>query len=140
MHNPEFDHLRRRTSESTRPGPEVFKWWEGLPTAHRPVKLAKAFPRIVNKLAACWDNYVECDKYLSELMIDTKRFDRKGFPFDVAVELLALHDLRSRLVPHGVVQDAAGFSALQRSRKSYGETGSRAGLGTGELGLLPFSS
>jgi len=65
----------------------------------RPVKLAAAFPRIVNRMAKLWKMPREMDRYFEELLTDT-RGTRSGFPLGILMELGALKDYyRSKLYP-----------------------------------------
>ncbi|HEY0847859.1 MAG TPA: hypothetical protein VGE12_21010 [Noviherbaspirillum sp.] len=81
--------------------PATFKWMASLPSKTRPYELAKQFPRIANRLAETWPRPVHCERYLDELMMDS-RGDRQGFPADVAAEIAALkvHFLRAASTVH----------------------------------------
>jgi hypothetical protein len=70
-------------------GPHAFHWLAILPAATRPRALARHYPRIVNRVAEIWAQPLQCERYLDELMLD-KRGGRKGFPLDVASEIVAL--------------------------------------------------
>lgn len=85
----------------------TFKWMAGLPAKTRPYELAKQFPRIANRLAESWISPMRCERYLNELMMDS-RGNRKGFPADVAAEIAALkaHFLRPAAIEqHSVWRD-----------------------------------
>ena len=62
------------------------EWILSLPDEIRPLRLARQYPRVANKIAAAWKLPTACDKVLSELMID-HRGTRNGFPEDVALEI-----------------------------------------------------
>ncbi len=64
-------------------------WVLGLPQEIRPLRLARKFPRIANKLASVWKQPSACDKVLDELLID-HRGSRQGFPHEVALEISSL--------------------------------------------------
>jgi len=64
-----------------------------------PVKLAAAFPRIVNRMAKLWKIPREMDRYFEDLLTDT-RGNREGFPLGILMELTALKDYyQSRVFP-----------------------------------------
>lgn len=79
----------------------TFKWMASLPAKSRPYELAKQFPRIANRLAEAWDRPQMCERYLDELILDS-RGDRKGFPPGIAAEVTALkaHFLRAEPSVH----------------------------------------
>lgn len=83
-------HRDRMLSEKAR------VWSLRLPPDVNPVKLCERYPRIANRLAFLWRDEGLAGYYLDELLID-RRGDRRGFPAEVAVELVKLrefHDLR----------------------------------------------
>ena len=57
----------------------------------RPKELAAAFPRIVNHMAKLWKMPREMNRYLEELLTDT-RGKRKGFALNILMELSTLND------------------------------------------------
>ena len=57
----------------------------------RPMGLAAAFPRIVNRMAKLWKMPREMDRYFDELLADT-RGNRQGFPLKILMELSTLND------------------------------------------------
>jgi len=57
----------------------------------RPKELAASFPRIVNRMAKLWKMPREMDRYLEELLADT-RGNRKGFALKILMELSTLRD------------------------------------------------
>lgn len=87
----------RPRSEHVSISAQAQDWWSGLPSAYRPENLALQFPRVLNRVAACWNDLVCCDQYLRSLLVDLKRPHRQGFPPDVGLELMRLHGLRSKL-------------------------------------------
>lgn len=89
-------HHVRAFEKPSRPTEAVIKWWSRLAPPDRPIQLAKLYPRVLNKIVASWHDAAQCERILSELVIDTERYDRLGFPFEVMMELLALGDLRRR--------------------------------------------
>lgn len=66
-----------------------FKWIATLPANVRPHALARAYPRIANRLAEIWHRPVQCEKYLDDLVWD-RRGNRQGFPPPIAAEIAAL--------------------------------------------------
>jgi hypothetical protein len=68
----------------------TFLW--SLEQSVRPYQLAVRFPRIVNKLARVWPEPAQRDRYLDELLIDS-RGNRQGFPLRIPSELVALKEL-----------------------------------------------
>lgn len=86
----------RAPEKPSRPTEAVIKWWTGLAPTDRPMQLARQYPRVLNKIVANWHDKTRCERILSELVIDTERYDRQGFPFDVMMELLAVRELRQR--------------------------------------------
>jgi hypothetical protein len=57
----------------------------------RPYWLAVRFPRIVNKMAQLWRQPRQMDRYLDELLVDT-RGTRQGFPLRILAELVRLEE------------------------------------------------
>ncbi len=91
---------QRRPADATPIDKQVYRWWATLPENKRPVQLAKRFPRIVNRIAACWNLRGKCALYLSSLMVDPLRTDRRGFPYEIALEILALQTLLAEEDPN----------------------------------------
>lgn len=77
---------------------QAVTWLLSLDKAYFPTELAKAIPRIINKLAATWDYPVESGKYLDSLLLD-ERVGRQGFPMPILRELIALKTLRGKMAP-----------------------------------------
>ena len=98
----------RRRSDPPRTAPQVRTLNEHavallqiLPPHIRLVALRGGFPRIVNQLAAVWDDPRAFDNYVDSLLID-KRGKRQGFPFPVVAELTELRTYHQRHVrPRG---------------------------------------
>ena len=76
---------------------EAREWLAQLPRNVRPNLLMLKYPRIVNRVASLWSRPVQCEKYLDELLFDTRDGTRQGFPAAIAFELSYLktlvHDL-----------------------------------------------
>lgn len=66
--------------------PSTIAWVLGLPEEVRPLRLARNFPRVTNKIASVWKQPSACDKVLDDLLID-HRGTRQGFPQEVALEI-----------------------------------------------------
>ena len=78
--------------------PSARKWMNSIPVDYRPQALPIRFPRIVNLIAASWDNPKECTAYISSLLHD-QRGGRKGFPAEVIQDLQDLRVYYARLHP-----------------------------------------
>ena len=57
----------------------------------RPKELPALFPRIVNRMAKLWKMPGLANRYIEELLTDT-RGNRKGFPLNILMELGTLKD------------------------------------------------
>jgi hypothetical protein len=68
------------------------RWIAWLPADTRPQALAAFYPRIVNKLAACWRDVGITERLLDQLLND-ERGDRMGFAPAIVLELEALQRL-----------------------------------------------
>ena len=66
-------------------------WLASVEQSARPIKLAAAFPRIVNRMAKLWKMPGLANRYLEELLTDT-RGNRQGFPLNILKELGTLKD------------------------------------------------
>ena len=64
---------------------------EHLPPELRLVGLRGQYPRILNRLAAAWDNPREFDATIDELLIND-RPNRQGFSFEVLTEITELRE------------------------------------------------
>lgn len=69
-------------------------WLDRLPPSIRPFELARGYPRIANRLAECWGDADACLDLLNELLVD-HRGTRRGFPANVALQIVALRDHRA---------------------------------------------
>jgi hypothetical protein len=70
--------------------PTSKKWLMSLPDQVRPIMLANRYPRIANVLALDWRRPATCRRYLDDLLLDSHRGNRQGFPVDVHRELEVL--------------------------------------------------
>lgn len=67
----------------------------------------QGYPRVVNRLALCWNDAALTDRLLDDLLIG-RRGKRKGFPGPVAEELLRLrrfHDLHREIEAEEAVRE-----------------------------------
>src|SRR5215471_3723789 len=85
-----------------------------LPDLEKPKKLAEAFPRIVNRMAALWKTPSEMNRYFEDLLTDT-RGGRQGFPLGVLMELTSLKEYyQTKVAPtKGDVWDAVERARLK---------------------------
>lgn len=79
---PENDHDRALSSASR-------AWIQALPEEVRPFDLAARHPRVVNRIALCWNDPALIERLFDELLVD-RRGGRKGFAPGVAEDLLRL--------------------------------------------------
>jgi len=84
-----------------------------LPELEKPKKLAEAFPRIVNRMAALWKTAAEMNRYFEDLLTDT-RGGRQGFPLGVLMELTSLKDYYQTKVAPTAKGDV--WDAVERAR------------------------
>lgn len=77
---------------------QAVAWLLSLDKAYFPAELAKAMPRIINRLAATWDYPSESGKYLNSLLLDD-RVGRRGFPIPILRELISLKELCGKTEP-----------------------------------------
>ena len=82
-HQPEKDDLELSAAGLT--------WLASIDQSARPIKLAAAFPRIVNRMAKLWKTPRDMDRYFEELLTDTRQ-NRQGFPLKILMELGSLKD------------------------------------------------
>lgn len=75
------------------------QWIRSLPDGVRPLKIARGYPRIANLLAGAWLHPHEFEAKLDDFIF-TDRQQRKGFPAEVAKELLNLKEHFRRNVNH----------------------------------------
>ncbi len=83
----EADGQPKRTELS----PDAVALLAQLPPRLRLPTLPGAFPHIVNRLAQVWQRPGEFERYMQELMLDS-RGNRHGFPLEVVAELTALRE------------------------------------------------
>ena len=87
----EWARRRRQPSPADRAlTGEAIRWMLALPESVRPEHLAERMPRLANQIAAVWSDRTRCLSALQALTIDD-RGGRRGLPFDVLTEVLALH-------------------------------------------------
>ena len=82
---------RRNTTSVNRLLSSTIDWLAGLPPNVRPLALATKYPRVANRIAQEWREPSACHRDFDDLVYD-RRGNRRGFPPDVHVELLALRD------------------------------------------------
>jgi hypothetical protein len=70
---------------------------QALPHEMRLPELRRAFPRILNHIAALWDDPRALHRYFDTLLIDT-RGSRQGFSFGVVTELSELRAYHLRII------------------------------------------
>lgn len=70
---------------------QAMDWVIGLPPSLRPHGACEQFPRVVNAVAASWDDAAYSLQVLDH-MINDYRGGRRGFPAAVKAELLALYE------------------------------------------------
>ena len=71
-------------------------WLLSLDKEYFPMETARAYPRIINRLAETWNNPLVGSEYLDRLLTDD-RGDRTGFPLGILRELIALKELRNTI-------------------------------------------
>lgn len=67
----------------------AFAWLKALPDSVRPDVLAARHPRVVNRIALCWNDPELTARLFDELLLD-KRGKRRGFAPAVAEDLMRL--------------------------------------------------
>jgi hypothetical protein len=82
---------RAELPDDSRLSAESVTFLSSLEQSVRPYQLAVRFPRIVNNLARLWQQPGELDRYLDDLLVDT-RGNRQGFPLRILTELVALKE------------------------------------------------
>ncbi len=73
-------------------------WLKSLPNTVKPLKCARHYPRVLNKVAALWGLNERCMECLNELLVDA-RGTRAGFSYGVTAELRRLKSYRISLLP-----------------------------------------
>ena len=87
-----WTRLRRGTLPTDRAlTGRTIDWLLALPPTLRPQNLSVLFPRITNALAEAWHEPQQCQAALDKLLCDGRK-GRKGFPFVVRDELIALRN------------------------------------------------
>lgn len=76
--------------------PTALAWLKGLPESVRPADLAACHPRVVNRIALCWDDPELTARLFNELLLD-ERGKRRGFAPAVAGDLMRLRVYHGRL-------------------------------------------
>ncbi|TSE36160.1 hypothetical protein [Tepidimonas charontis] len=71
--------------------PDTDAWLRAVPGLNYPQALTTQFPRLANALAAVRHDPQALRERFDDLLHD-QRGGRRGFPFDVMMELLALRD------------------------------------------------
>ena len=61
----------------------------------RPLELCNVYPRIANRIARSWDDPASAETVLDDLIVD-HRGGRKGFPSQIATELVRLYALHEK--------------------------------------------
>ena len=82
---------RAGQADESRLSAETVAFLSSLDQSVRPYQLAVRFPRIVNNVARLWQQPGQLDRYLAELLIDT-RGNRQGFPLRILTELVTLKE------------------------------------------------
>jgi hypothetical protein len=77
---------------------ETVTWLAQLPRNVQPNALVQHFPRIANCIAELWKTPLRCEKYLDELLFDTRNGTRQGFPPEIAFEISYLKALMSDIM------------------------------------------
>jgi hypothetical protein len=73
--------------------PTTVTWLAELPRSVQPNALSEQFPRILNRVAELWEMPLRCEKYLDQLLFDTRDGTRQGFAPQVAFEISYLKAL-----------------------------------------------
>ena len=81
--------LLRGEAPANTPLPDTLQWAASLPPTVHPTALLRQYARIANLIAANWRNPSAFDAYMESLLTD-QRGNRRGFPPEVLMELLAL--------------------------------------------------
>lgn len=76
----------------------AFRWLAGLPHEFRPIETGRRYARIVNRIAAIWEDEVLTMDYLNSLTL-SDRPHRQGFPPEIGREIAALSRLASERMP-----------------------------------------
>lgn len=84
---------------------------DGLPES----TLEQRFPRVARTLAAVWRT-PRCAPYISDLLVNTDRDSREGFPPDVVDDLLMLNEINAMLTGKPGVSNLSPDSAWELDR------------------------
>jgi hypothetical protein len=71
---------------------EAHRWLHRVPSGLHPKRLARAYPRIVNRLADAWGDVIDTEELFEDLLQD-RRGSRQGFPQVIRTELERLRHL-----------------------------------------------
>jgi hypothetical protein len=82
---------RAENADDLRLSAESVAFLSALSEPVRPYRLAVRFPRIVNDLTKLWRQPIQLDRYLDQLLVDT-RGNRQGFPLKILTELITLKE------------------------------------------------
>lgn len=96
----------QRWFDSTRICQTIRRWMK--------VSLQNKYPHIYNKLILLWGTE-ECRLYISELLKDTRKDTRIGFPIEVAQELMSILAEHDRLYPY--LNVPLGFKTFKKYPK-----------------------
>lgn len=89
---PESDHDRALSTAAR-------AWVKALPDEVRPFDLAARHPRVVNRIALCWNDAELVERLFDELLVD-RRGGRKGFAPGVAEDLMRLRVYHEKQFVH----------------------------------------
>ena len=70
-------------------------WLDSLPSALQPASLCCHYPAVANRIALCWSDPALMERVFDDLLLD-RRGRRRGFPSEVASDLLRLHLFHER--------------------------------------------
>ena len=95
---PGYWEERRRASQPTDRAllGSALEWIVRLPPTLRPRRLAERYPRVLNSIAETWTSPDKWEQTFDDLLSD-QRGGRKGFPYEIEVELKALRRYREGL-------------------------------------------
>jgi hypothetical protein len=88
----------RRNAQDDTLSTAAHAWVRALPVSLRPLELCNVYPRLANRLAACWDDVDKTSDVFNDLLVD-HRGGRKGFASPIAAELLRVHAYHERRLP-----------------------------------------
>ena len=76
----------------------AFRWLASLPAEFRPIETGRRYARIVNRIAAIWEDEMLTMDYLNSLTM-SDRPHRQGFPPEIGREIAALSRLANERMP-----------------------------------------